>query len=564
MPIFFKHSALIKACAQGNVEEVRSLLQPVRSLIARDRFTSLDVNKPSRRGETAIMAAVENDHAGCLRILLEHGADVNVVDNYGRKPVHIAALRENGLPCLELLLDNNDELKNARDNNDNTPVHYACTSDGKDMYDSNGRRKTMPDKLCLQLLIEREADINAINNIGQTPAHFAAVNYVYNLHCLALLSKGNADLNIRDNKGRTPLYYATEEGYGSSVLLLCRLGAYINVPDNDGNAPLHLAVRNRPFMPVSLISILRKSSFLDIDQKNNKGETACHIAAKSNNDITICLLFIGGAKMDIKDSEDLTPENVANKNNNPLVKRCIKFFADAAVSTTATADAAATIAANVVAGDQDMGHKLHAFSKYDREIDGILGLFEINCVSIHCKEDVVEYIQNEECGICFIRLNKVDRNNETRCYAICTTDTEGFTIVNKKEGNDKKRTDTCCGNIMHYRCWIGWDRITCPFCRKEGTVKGPFTCDNITYITSEEPVSELAAAVSQHEEEEEKEEKKENEAVGGRRRYRSVKNRIKGIQTKKPRSVFSHKRNKRVRKKTRKLRKIKTLTLLKL
>lgn len=170
-------------------EEAVALLhaQPNR-IDARDRIVARDrLGWNVVDGATPLHRAADCGHAGMVRLLLRHGADVNSVDARGRTPFLLAAhdfgtrkaqpspdateLLLSGAPIdifKGAVLGRNESVTDllnraatridARDSGDNTPLHLAAWNCKPDIVD---------------LLIRHGADVNARNRRGESPLTLA-------------------------------------------------------------------------------------------------------------------------------------------------------------------------------------------------------------------------------------------------------------------------------------------------------------------------------------------------------------------------------------------------------
>lgn len=129
----------------------------------KERFIGL-INEPGGKGSTPLhfatnSQAVEEKRNEITKILLENGANPNLINNDDRTPLHNAC--DNGyFNTVNLLLEDDRIDINVTDKNGNTALHYACEAG-----DAN----------VIALLIKKGMDINVTNNEGKS-----AINLVEN------------------------------------------------------------------------------------------------------------------------------------------------------------------------------------------------------------------------------------------------------------------------------------------------------------------------------------------------------------------------------------------------
>jgi hypothetical protein len=143
-------------------------------------------------GKQALHVASCLGHAACVRMLLEHGADVHAADA-SKWTALLHSTFGDGIECMPILIEAKADV-HASDNDGETAAHLA----------SNRNNPTL-----LQLLIESRADVNVHTNSNSTPSMRACA--FASLPCVQLLVDNKADLNVRDNENRDALYYAMHE-----------------------------------------------------------------------------------------------------------------------------------------------------------------------------------------------------------------------------------------------------------------------------------------------------------------------------------------------------------------
>lgn len=187
-----------------------------------------DVNKKNKFGKwTALHAACEANAFEIVELLLKHGALVDIKNRYGATPLHTAC--ENDYPhAAELLLKYNANVQ-ARDDYGATPLHYACQGDAE-MAEATA------------MLIVAGALVEATDNYGATPLHYACWAGNTNAGAVLLAAAQSAvDIDAQNEDGNTPLHYVSKQCHVELARQLIMEGADRWVPNKKGETPKALA-----------------------------------------------------------------------------------------------------------------------------------------------------------------------------------------------------------------------------------------------------------------------------------------------------------------------------------
>jgi ankyrin repeat protein len=167
---------------------------------------------------------------GIVRLLLEHGVDVNARRKDGWTSLHLAAF-EGTVEVAQVLLDHGANV-NAENDEGETPLHLGAYDD----EDGIG---------ITRLLLERGVDVHARDKDHDTALHTAA--FSGKLEIAKLLIDHGAITTAENELGETPLHMVSrgvydfeEDGIGIARLLLER-GVDVHARDKDYDTALHTA-----------------------------------------------------------------------------------------------------------------------------------------------------------------------------------------------------------------------------------------------------------------------------------------------------------------------------------
>lgn len=187
----------------------------------------VEVDKPGRNGQTALIAAAIKEDMAAIRWLLEHGADINAVDSDNRHALFYALLNRKHLAVEELLKHREKPRLELCDNSRQSLV-----------------QATVGNTSLLRMLVEAGADLTYENGAKQTILNLAVVGEDTEMvkYLLSLGKEKDVDIHHRDSSEWTPILDAT--GFLPNVevvRILMEYGARLSDVDSSGWSPLHRA-----------------------------------------------------------------------------------------------------------------------------------------------------------------------------------------------------------------------------------------------------------------------------------------------------------------------------------
>ena len=315
------------ACFQENMQDVQFLLK-----------ANTDVNYASSAIYTPLHIAVIKSNANLVTLLLDQAAYISCKTIDGQTPLHIAVDQGDEIIIQKLFARNADP--SLQDVTGNTSLHLAVQLKQKLISESvktgasNGSPFLASYHTCsqqtVQSIIGHGADVNAINNRGQTALWFACTdgqnNFVkvlldagadpniadkYGDSCLHAAINGQcntetmqkmvdqgADVNVINKDGATPLLLACSIAQAESVALLLSLGADPNMADADGETSILNAIEG-------YCSVQTMQKLIDdgasVNAINNKGLTALLKACAYRQMDVVNVLLEAGADPTIVD-----------------------------------------------------------------------------------------------------------------------------------------------------------------------------------------------------------------------------------------------------------------------
>ena len=176
---------LIKVASLNIYEECLEILDIIINNFTKYEFISY-INQKNITGFTALHYACYNGNIKLIKLLVNYGADINIISNNGLNVLHLATQGNQTTPLYYFIHKYKMNI-NSIDNLGNSCLHWAC------FYHN--------DNALNFLLLCNKININIRNKNGFTPLHFCVLGN--NIKAIKKLITAGADISIKNNENET-------------------------------------------------------------------------------------------------------------------------------------------------------------------------------------------------------------------------------------------------------------------------------------------------------------------------------------------------------------------------
>ncbi len=270
-----------------------------------------------------------NDHAEIIGQLVSHGADVNLspLPTVQQSPLHVAA-RNGNVNVMKLLVAHNANI--------NQPTRGADAMTPFMMAAESGKH------LAAQFLQEQGANVFKKDNWGRTALMFAGRGGDEKTLESLLAIPGIAEtINEQDSRGRSATHHAFRKYHSDFGTELIKRGADVTLQDFNGQTPLHQAIETN-YMSDWLDKV--KDALGDKANWNltaKDGDTLLHAAARHTQAPVMEKLLDFGADVMIAGRNGQYPIHAAiMADSEAIAERLVKAMKDGNHSLNDAKDAA--------------------------------------------------------------------------------------------------------------------------------------------------------------------------------------------------------------------------------
>ena len=314
-PALCNRTPLLWASLSSSGESIETLI---------DLGANVNAQRTDDKVTPLILSAGWNNFMA-VYLLLDHGADANIVEADGCTPLHLAVI-EGNQNLAKLFLEKN-ALVNSQNADGDSPLHTAVSNGFFDIT---------------KLLIKKGSNVNLQNKEGRTPLFLGVKNKHEQLIKLLIENEADVTIGYKENstgrlylvrgkdKGRAAWHYVLVKKHLLAIFLKRMNGGRLDVADF-GDV-LGSGWGKKP--PKGTRDKILKEC--DFKFKEIPGVTVLHIASKENNEPEIIdLLVKSGANVNAQDAEGFTPLHMAAIHGNlKIVKKLVDLDADVNIVAT--------------------------------------------------------------------------------------------------------------------------------------------------------------------------------------------------------------------------------------
>jgi ankyrin repeat protein len=214
-----------------------------------------NVNATNKLGQTALLIAGRKGRADVVKALVQAGADVNKADVNDCAPLSFAA----SASIATMLIERGANV-NAVNRKGQAALLQAAQEGDADV---------------VEVLLKAGADLNKADDDGLAPLSVAA-----SARIATMLIERGANVNATNKLGQTALLIAGRKGRAGVVKALVQAGADVNKADMGGQFPLTVAADERHWSCVTLLA--RSNWHANVDALSRSGKTALWVTLECN------------------------------------------------------------------------------------------------------------------------------------------------------------------------------------------------------------------------------------------------------------------------------------------